>query len=664
MNPSPSVSASFRDGNFDLVIAAGPNLPVWPSHGAKVLSATCAQMGLSVGVFGGESLTVRGLLPLPGTGGVVMVQDAQNRLHRLNARSVVRISSGVSFPDPFPGWRSPGLIPLATALRLKKESQVRWEPATVVLGTGNPALRFASSLLESGAARVYCVESWAQWGAKRFAGWEVERRRFEMNGGRLIEANPISLAQTGPLKWELRLRDPQGVRLLEVARVVSAGPYRDLPEVREHPPGSLLFEIEQSAGATQGEDVEGWVLEEERARWLAGRIVRALVNDLGEHRERLDRMLQRAKGRVRRYLRHREDPYTPAYQGKWLSSASTRELRSFSGTPAQEHMNRAVASVECFEQIPCNLCQKACPEQAIELGPVPRKPGVPILTESRCTGCGLCVQACPSSAVSMVLEADGNSRSEVTLPWRGSRVWAVGEFATILNRRGESLGTGRVLEFHAGHPGQVRLEVPSHLVWEARALRPPRLAASEDPNFLAAEASSSQSAGKSEVQLNGDRRILRGGVPASLSFFELGAGRSEDVLLCSDGSCGLCHVLVDGVKKAACQVRIHQGMNLRVPAITAGPSPAPAGNLLCPCLGITMEEVIEKLRQGDLRSPEAVLSVLHLGEGKCHGQLCMDAFRRILLEQGLDVAQWIDWRFPWSDWVLAHNSAPPGSARS
>jgi hypothetical protein len=61
------------------------------------------------------------------------------------------------------------------------------------------------------------------------------------------------------------------------------------------------------------------------------------------------------------------------------------------------------------------------------------------------------------------------------------------------------------------------------------------------------------------------------------------------------------------------------------------------------------------MSQGKLQSPEAVVSVTHVGEGRCHGQLCRNSLRDILLDQGLDAAEWIDWRFPWSEWVLANN---------
>src|SRR5205085_1488998 len=87
------------------------------------------------------------------------------------------------------------------------------------------------------------------------------------------------------------------------------------------------------------------------------------------------------------------------------------------------------------------------------------------------------------------------------------------------------------------------------------------------------------------------------------------------------------------------------------------PAPTQGEHSLCPCLGVTVEQVVERLKQGNLQSPEAVLSVTHVGEGRCHGQLCNEGFKRALLNQGLDASQWVDWRFPWSEWVLTHSRA-------
>src|SRR6185437_11296881 len=112
------------------------------------------------------------------------------------------------------------------------------------------------------------------------------------------------LTSKGPLLWELRLQDTQGVRVLEIARLVSAGPFRDIPGVREYPPGSFLFEMEQTASAKYSDHPEGWVWEEERGKWLAGKIVRSLVQDLrdlGGERATLEQTYNRARVRLKRH---------------------------------------------------------------------------------------------------------------------------------------------------------------------------------------------------------------------------------------------------------------------------------------------------------------------------------------------------------------------------
>ena len=139
-----------RDGKFDVLIAAGPCLEHWPSPAVRVVSAICAEMGLSVGQFGGESLAVRGVIPLPGTGGILLSEEIQKRIHRIHARAILRMTPEFLLPDPFPGWRSQGLIPVSTAERLFRLTPLLWNPCTVILGTGNRALKFGSLLLDSG----------------------------------------------------------------------------------------------------------------------------------------------------------------------------------------------------------------------------------------------------------------------------------------------------------------------------------------------------------------------------------------------------------------------------------------------------------------------------------------------------------------------------------
>ncbi len=668
---------SVRDGKFDVAIAAAPGVAVWPSVGVRAISSLCAEMGLIVGLFGGDDIRVRGVIPLPGTGGILVAEDVQGRIHRIHSRSIIKVRPGCEFSDPFPGWRSAGLIPLSTAVRLREESQVPWDPTIVVLGTGNRALRFASELLENGTPEVYCIEPYAEWAAKRFAGWEVERRRFEMNGGKLVEARPIALREKAALCWELKVQDRQGVRLLDVARVVSAGPFGPGQEIREYPAGSLLFELEQTAPNTATEDMDGWTREEEHGRLLGTRLIRALGTDLARRREELDKLHKRTRGRLKRYAQHFEAPFTPSFQGKFIAPADLRGIRAFSGVPTEAQKKRPVASIECFEEIACNACEKVCPTDAISIGPGSRRETgerppadriLRILTEELCTACGLCLQACPSNAIVLLEDREDRSSSRLTFAYRGLHEWKESESAALINRRGESLGNGRVTGTLAIPDGMaptaaapagpaprpprlIQVDVPAHLVWEARAIRRSRkVSASEDEAYLTAVARSSRDESKVEITLGGEKRLVRDQIPVTVALFETGRSRPEDVLFCRDSSCRQCQLSVDGVNKLACETITHRGMVIRLGEL---PKRRESDQSLCPCLGITTAQVADRIQQGQLQSPEAVLSVAHLGEGKCHGRLCGGAFLRLLAAQGLDVSQWIDWRFPWSEWVLS-----------
>ncbi len=655
------MSLSVRDGAFDVVVVAGPRVRVWPSAGARTLSVFCAEMGLSVGVFGGEGTRVRGVLPLPGTGGLCLIEDLQGRVHRISARAVVKVSPGLEMIDPFPGWRSPGLIPLSTAqTMLDRDGKASWAPGIAVLGSGNAAFRFASRVLETAntveSPHCYVIEPGAlQGNGKPFMGWEVEKRRFESLGGRFLSATPLSLKPGPSVTWELRVQDPDGIRLLEVLRVVAAGAGDLQNGVREYPSGSLLFEMEQTAHQNRYEDFEGWALEEERARALGAKVVRALLRELAERKEAVEGAQRKSRVRLKGFGAHRANPFHPEYAGKWLKEADRKALRVFSGVPQKVHAQRWVASIECVEDIACNLCEKVCPESAIRFSKKSRRDeGEPILVEADCTACGACLSACPSGVPVMLMEKEGNSVASLTLPWRGVRPWEMGETAQLVNRRGDLLGNGRVT---AVVPGEnetqlVQVSVASHLLWDARALRKPKTQAivGEDPSFFKAIEREADVERRIEILLNGEKRYVRETGTVIEAFRQIGFIRSQDALNCSDGSCGLCAVQVDGVKRLACQTPLRKGMSIR-----AQVPEAPGEEefvVLCPCEGITVGTVEQMIEGARLKSPDAVASGTGVGVGRCHGQICEGAFRKLLCTKGIPTENWIDWRFPFMDWPL------------
>ncbi len=227
------------DSKVDVVIVRGPRVRNWNGPGVQALSAICLEFGLKILRIGGEGERILGMLPLGDTGVRVVWQDSAGKICDQVARSGVRLVTLEAFSVPFDGWLQGGVVPFETAEILFEKARLSWSPAIVLLGTGNKALRFGTKLKRLGIAEVLCIEPNAElWGAKRISGWEVERRRFESAGGKIAWGHPLKISAKGSHLFELRIQDSVGVRIIDVARVISVGPFRKSQHFREYPVGS------------------------------------------------------------------------------------------------------------------------------------------------------------------------------------------------------------------------------------------------------------------------------------------------------------------------------------------------------------------------------------------------------------------------------------------
>ena len=102
--------------------------------------------------------------------------------------------------------------------------------------------------------------------------------------------------------------------------------------------------------------------------------------------------------------------------------------------PSPERLRQGrVAVMECYQCIPCNPCESACPNKAISIGA--DITNIPVLDPDKCTGCGLCVSRCPGLAIMLAaLKAEG--QAELTLPYEFLPLPAVGDRVTALDREG------------------------------------------------------------------------------------------------------------------------------------------------------------------------------------------------------------------------------------
>jgi len=133
----------------------------------------------------------------------------------------------------------------------------------------------------------------------------------------------------------------------------------------------------------------------------------------------------------------------------------------------------AVAVVECFQEIPCNPCVKACKRGAISMSGGIN--GVPVLDAELCNGCGVCISLCPGLAIFVVDLSYSDDFAVLKLPYEYVPVPKVGQFVIGLNRAGEESGIFEVVRVTSGGKKNmtytVSLAVAKELAMEIRDIQ-------------------------------------------------------------------------------------------------------------------------------------------------------------------------------------------------
>jgi Fe-S-cluster-containing hydrogenase component 2 len=132
-----------------------------------------------------------------------------------------------------------------------------------------------------------------------------------------------------------------------------------------------------------------------------------------------------------------------------------------------------VVVVECFQEIPCNPCVKACKRGAITM------PGdinaVPVVDYKLCNGCGHCISLCPGLAIFVVDKSYSDEYALVKLPYEYVPVPQEGQRVTALSRAGEELGCYKVVKVTSGGKKNmtytISVAVPQELAMEVRNVR-------------------------------------------------------------------------------------------------------------------------------------------------------------------------------------------------
>jgi len=143
-------------------------------------------------------------------------------------------------------------------------------------------------------------------------------------------------------------------------------------------------------------------------------------------------------------------------------------------TPSDERFAEGpVVIVECFQEIPCDPCVKACKRGAITMsGDIN---ALPVVDYTLCNGCGNCISLCPGLAIFVVDKTYSDDFALVKLPYEYVPVPQAGQRVMALSRAGEELGCYEVVRVTTGGKKNmtytISLAVPQEVVMEVREVR-------------------------------------------------------------------------------------------------------------------------------------------------------------------------------------------------
>ena len=119
------------------------------------------------------------------------------------------------------------------------------------------------------------------------------------------------------------------------------------------------------------------------------------------------------------------------------TGVATREMVMTKFPPVERINKGPVAVVECYQKIPCNPCQTACPRGAIQIGDDINS--IPQRDDTLCSGCGLCVSQCPGLAIMIVDGSKSADTVEFRIPYEFLPLPEAGETVTGLDRAGQPI---------------------------------------------------------------------------------------------------------------------------------------------------------------------------------------------------------------------------------
>ncbi len=318
----------------------------------------------------------------------------------------------------FPGCDLPGIYGAGAFQTLVNRDRVRSSERLFVVGGGNVGLIGAYHALQAGIDVVGLVEALPEVG-----GYKVHADKIRRLGVPIWTRHTVVRADPDPTDGRLkrvtiaRLDDhfqvvPDTEQTFEVDTLLIA--------VGLNPCDELLIKAKDIGLRvyTAGDTAE---IAEASAAIFSGRITgREIANDLG---------------------------IPVPIPDDWDGIAEVLRSRPGKTVPfvPRDEPAPVFPIIRCVQEIPCNPCEDACPENLIHIGSnimdLPRFSGA-------CLGCGECVAVCPGLAINLVFNDydPTGEKALLMLPFEmGAERVPLGETVHTVDMEGNPVGTGKVI---------------------------------------------------------------------------------------------------------------------------------------------------------------------------------------------------------------------------
>jgi len=363
--------------------------------------------------------------------------------YALQAERLVLATGASELAVAFPGWTLPGVMGAGAAQTLMNLHRVLPGERVLMVGSGNVGLIVAFQLMQAGAQIAAVVEA-----APQIGGWEVHANRVRREGVPILTRHTVIGALgkdrvTGAViaqldeSGELRPGSEQRLRVDLICLAVGLRPQTQLAGMLDlemtHDPrrggrvpardGRMRSSNERVYVAGDLGTISEASIAMEEGR-IAGRAAAAALG-YGDHGE-TERAIEEARARI------------AVLQAEIDGGERRRTRRMFTGGAA-----RATPVIECYQRIPCDPCEAACPTGAIRVAPDPT--ALPTADAAKCTGCLRCVRICPGMAIFVARPGPNPGEATIAIPWEWLPLPTVGATGRGCDRAGRRVCGARVV---------------------------------------------------------------------------------------------------------------------------------------------------------------------------------------------------------------------------